>query len=152
MKSYKARIATGVDAKILQYEEHAKTICTDKIDLVDILSEHLFKKDLSQNCILINMEKDVERYTTSVEELKKISLTKFVHLKGTNGKEKKYIQSDLSFILRFLTSTMNPYLLRNLLPIKHGNFIFFLSLKDTIILYTLLPIFILSLIEYLLCV
>ena len=76
MKNYKARIATGVDAKILQYEEHAKTICTDKIDLVDILSEHLFKKDLSQNCILINMEKDVVRYTTSVEELKKISLTK----------------------------------------------------------------------------
>ena len=102
MKNYKARIATGVDAKILQYEEHAKTICTDKIDLVDILSEHLFKKDLSQNCILINMEKDVVRYTTSVEELKKISLTKFVHLKGTNGKEKKYIQSDLSFILEFL--------------------------------------------------
>ena len=44
MKNYKARIATGVDAKILQYEEHAKTICTDKIDLVDILSEHLNKQ------------------------------------------------------------------------------------------------------------
>jgi GR25 family glycosyltransferase involved in LPS biosynthesis/tRNA A-37 threonylcarbamoyl transferase component Bud32 len=102
MKNLKARIATGVDAKILQYEENAKTICSDKINFVDILSEHIFKKDVSQNCIMINMEKDVERYSASVNELKKISLTNFVHLKGTNGLDKVSLKSDLSFILEFL--------------------------------------------------
>ena len=43
-------IATGVDAKILQYEENALEISDDKIDLIEILGG-------KQNCILINMEK-----------------------------------------------------------------------------------------------
>ena len=54
-KDLKNHIATGVDAKIMQYEEHATDISTDKIDIIDILGG-------KQNCILINMEKDVDRY------------------------------------------------------------------------------------------
>jgi len=91
-------IATGVDAKILQYEENALEISDDKIDLIEILGG-------KQNCILINMEKDVERYHTSVEQLKKVSIQKFVHLKGTNGrnKNKEFLEKDLTYILNFIS-------------------------------------------------
>jgi GR25 family glycosyltransferase involved in LPS biosynthesis/predicted Ser/Thr protein kinase len=91
-------IATGVDAKILQYEENALEISDDKIDLIEILGG-------KQNCILINMEKDVERYHTSVEQLKKVSIQKFVHLKGTDGgnKNKEFLEKDLTYILNFIS-------------------------------------------------
>jgi tRNA A-37 threonylcarbamoyl transferase component Bud32/GR25 family glycosyltransferase involved in LPS biosynthesis len=98
IEDIKNHIATGVDAKILQYEENAVDISDDKIDLIEILGG-------KQNCILINMEKDVERYHTSVDQLKKVSIKKFVHLKGTDGrnKDKKYLEDDLTYILQFLS-------------------------------------------------
>ena len=91
-------IATGVDAKILQYEENALEISDDKIDLIEILGG-------KQKCILINMEKDVERYHTSVNQLKKVSIQNFVHLKGTNGrdKNKESLEKDLTYILNFIS-------------------------------------------------
>jgi GR25 family glycosyltransferase involved in LPS biosynthesis len=94
----KNHIATGVDAKILQYEENALEISDDRIDLIEILGG-------KQNCILINMEKDVERYHTSVNQLKKVSIQKFVHLKGTNGrnKNKEFLEKDLTYILNFIS-------------------------------------------------
>jgi GR25 family glycosyltransferase involved in LPS biosynthesis/predicted Ser/Thr protein kinase len=94
----KNHIATGVDAKILQYEENALEISDDKIDLIEILGG-------KQNCILINMEKDVERYHTSVDQLKKVSIQKFVHLKGTDGrnKNKEFLEKDLTYILNFIS-------------------------------------------------
>lgn len=98
IEDIKNHIATGVDAKILQYEENAVDISDDKIDLVEILGG-------KQNCILINMEKDVQRYHTSVDQLKKVSIRNFVHLKGTDGrnKDKKYLEDDLTYILQFLS-------------------------------------------------
>ena len=91
-------IATGVDAKIMQYEENAQNISDDKIDLIKILGG-------KQNCILINMEKDVQRYHTSVEQLKKVSIQSFVHLKGTDGrnKNKQSLEKDLTYILGFIS-------------------------------------------------
>jgi len=91
-------IATGVDAKILQYEENALDISDDKIDLIEMLGG-------KQNCILINMEKDVQRYHTSVEQLKKVSIQNFVHLKGTDGrnKNKESLEKDLTYILNFIS-------------------------------------------------
>jgi GR25 family glycosyltransferase involved in LPS biosynthesis/tRNA A-37 threonylcarbamoyl transferase component Bud32 len=91
-------IATGVDAKILQYEENALEISDDKIDIIKLLGGR-------QNCILINMEKDVQRYHTSVEQLKKVSIQNFVHLKGTDGrnKNKEYLEKDLTYILNFIS-------------------------------------------------
>jgi GR25 family glycosyltransferase involved in LPS biosynthesis len=94
----KNHIAIGADAKILQYEEHAVNITQDKIDLIEILGG-------KQNCILINMEKDVERYKSAVAQFEKVSIKKFVHLKGTDGrnKDKKYLEDDLTYILQFLS-------------------------------------------------
>ena len=91
-------IATGVDAKILQYEENALDISDDKIDLIEMLGG-------KQNCILINMEKDVHRYHTSVDQLKKVSIQNFVHLKGTDGrnKNKESLEKDLTYILNFIS-------------------------------------------------
>jgi len=98
----KDHIATGVDAKILQYEENAVNISDDTIDIIELLGG-------KQNCILINMEKDVQRYHTSVDQLKKVSIQKFVHLKGTDGrnKNKESLEKDLTYILNFI-SQFNP--------------------------------------------
>ena len=38
------KIVQGVDAKNLQYEENAKVICTDRIDLKQLIETHLIKK------------------------------------------------------------------------------------------------------------
>jgi len=98
----KDHIATGVDAKILQYEENALNISDDTIDIIELLGG-------KQNCILINMEKDVQRYHTSVDQLKKVSIQNFVHLKGTDGrnKNKESLEKDLTYILNFI-SQFNP--------------------------------------------
>ena len=98
IEDLKNHIATGVDAKIMQYEENATNISDDKIDIIDLLGG-------KQNCILINMEKDVERYKTSVQQLKKVSIQNFVHLKGTDGRnpDKTSLETDLTFILNFIS-------------------------------------------------
>ena len=91
----KTHLATGVDAKIMQYEENAVNISDDTIDFPSLLSG-------TQTYVLINMEKDVERYKTSVEQLKKLSIQNFVHLKGTDGKNKTHLEEDLTLILQYL--------------------------------------------------
>jgi len=55
------------------------------------------------------MEKDVQRYHTSVDQLKKVSIQNFVHLKGTDGrnKNKESLEKDLTYILNFI-SQFNP--------------------------------------------
>ena len=97
-KDIKNHIATGVDAKIMQYEEHATDISVDKIDLIELLGG-------KQNCILINMEKDVQRYKNSLKEFEKVNIKEFVHLKGTDGrnKDKSLLEKDLTYILNFLS-------------------------------------------------
>jgi predicted Ser/Thr protein kinase/GR25 family glycosyltransferase involved in LPS biosynthesis len=97
-KDLKDHIATGVDAKIMQYEEHATDISVDKIDLIELLGG-------KQNCILINMEKDVQRYKNSLKEFEKVNIKEFVHLKGTDGrnKDKSLLEKDLTYILNFLS-------------------------------------------------
>ena len=97
-KDLKDHIATGVDAKIMQYEEHATDISVDKIDLIELLGG-------KQNCVLINMEKDVQRYKNSLKEFEKVNIKEFVHLKGTDGrnKDKSLLEKDLTYILNFLS-------------------------------------------------
>ena len=89
-------LATGVDAKIMQYEENAINISDDTIDFPSLL-------DGTQIYVLINMERDTERYKTSVEQLKKLSIQNFVHLKGSDGKKKIQLEEDLTYILNFLS-------------------------------------------------
>ena len=91
----KTHLATGVDAKIMQYEENAINISDDTIDFPSLLGG-------TQTYVLINMEKDVERYKTSVEQLKKLSIQNFIHLKGTDGKSKNQLEGDLTLILQYL--------------------------------------------------
>jgi GR25 family glycosyltransferase involved in LPS biosynthesis/tRNA A-37 threonylcarbamoyl transferase component Bud32 len=92
----KNHLATGVDAKIMQYEENAINISDDTIDFPSLL-------DGTQIYVLINMERDTERYKTSVEQLKKLSIQNFVHLKGSDGKKKIQLEEDLTYILKFLS-------------------------------------------------
>jgi GR25 family glycosyltransferase involved in LPS biosynthesis/predicted Ser/Thr protein kinase len=89
-------LATGVDAKIMQYEENAINISDDTIDFPSLL-------DGTQTYVLINMERDTERYKTSVEQLKKLSIQNFVHLKGSDGKKKNQLEEDLTYILKFIS-------------------------------------------------
>lgn len=101
-KDLKDHIATGVDAKIMQYEEHATDISVDKIDLIELLGG-------KQNCCLINMEKDHQRYKNTIKEFEKVNIKEFVHLKGTDGrnKDKSLLEKDLTYILNFI-SKFNP--------------------------------------------
>ena len=51
----------GIDAKILQYEENAKDLCHNEIDIKEIIENNLIKKTTSHNCIMINIEKEIGR-------------------------------------------------------------------------------------------
>ena len=105
---FKTKARKGVDAKLLQYTADLSNTCHTKIDLRDILESHLFKGEkLNHNCAMINMEKDAQRYHNTVDELKKLSIEKFVHLKGTYWKDKPVMEKDLTFIVEFLKQ-FNP--------------------------------------------
>ena len=103
----KDHISTGVDAKILQYEEHATNISDDTIDFTNLLGG-------TQTYILLNMERHVERYKTSVEQLKKISIKNFQHLKGTDGRNKNQLEEDLTNILKFVKNYNNDVILNDI--------------------------------------
>ena len=98
----KNKIFYGTDAKILQYETDHLEKCHNKIDLIQILSDSLFKKSVDTNCIMINLEHQDKRYHTTLKELQKLSLTKFVHLKGSYWKNKEQFSDDLNNVLTFL--------------------------------------------------
>ena len=98
----KNKIFYGTDAKILQYETDHLEKCHNKIDLIQILSDSLFKKSVDTNCIMINLEHQTKRYHTTLKELQKLSLTKFVHLKGSYWKNKEQFSDDLNNVLTFL--------------------------------------------------
>ena len=92
----KERVPLGTDIKILQYEMYAEDRCSTEIDLIQLLQQ------VDTNCILLNMEKDTIRYSSCIEEFKKISLKTFVHLKATYWKETAKLLGDLKYILDFL--------------------------------------------------
>ena len=107
MDQLRNRIQYGVDAKLLTYDEDAVTKCHTKINLKEIIQEHLIKHETGTNCILINIEKDLSRYNDSIKEFEKISLDKFVHLKATYWKEKENLENDMTMVLEFLKN-FNP--------------------------------------------
>ena len=74
---------------------------TTDINIVTLLEKH-FNKSLSVNCILINIKKDTERFESTKEELKKISITKFINFDATHWKDVKRLEQDLFVMLDFL--------------------------------------------------
>lgn len=114
-------VFSGVDAKFLQYgldtmpeqmmkryndtilkRYHDEQIVVSKpINFIGVLSE-LFKKDVDTNIVVINIEKDIERYKQTEEELKKLCVNKYFHLKATYWKNKKQTIDDLNYVMTFL--------------------------------------------------
>jgi tRNA A-37 threonylcarbamoyl transferase component Bud32 len=88
-------IGTGTDIKQLQYAELAENICHEKIDLYDLLN-------CKNNSIIINIEKDIIRYKSITNELQKLSIYNFIHLKATYWKEKLKFQEDFNMIMNFM--------------------------------------------------
>jgi hypothetical protein len=84
IKMIEKKIYRGIDAKILQYEENAIDLCHNEIDIKEIIENNLIKKPTNHNCIMINIEKDEERYHSTIEQLKKIKVDHF------NGFESVY--------------------------------------------------------------
>lgn len=99
---FKTRVRKGVDAKLLQYDMNATVIDDRQIDIIDIIGTYLFKEKVEPNCIMINLEKDGDRYANTVKELKKLSIDKFVHLKGTYWRNKQQMETDMTFVVDFL--------------------------------------------------
>lgn len=96
------RETTRAEVKLLQYEEFVHVKSLNTINLCKLFEDHLFKKELHDNCIVINIEKDQARYNSALEELKKLSITQFVHLKATYWKETDNFIKDLNSILSFM--------------------------------------------------
>ncbi|ATZ80191.1 hypothetical protein BMW23_0131 [Bodo saltans virus] len=90
------------DIKLLQYEEHSHVKNLNTINLKELIENHLIKKETTTNCIIINIEKDIKRYLSAIDEIKKLSFNTFVHLKATFWKEKKNFVKDLNFVFDFL--------------------------------------------------
>ena len=117
-------IPRGVDAKLLQYDintipEQIKKRCsfllenkfaedTCCINLNDSLSK-LFAKPVDQNIIMINIEKDTTRYFDTIEEFKKLSITKFQHLRATYWKKRTQLIEDLNYVIKFLVMLKNMF-------------------------------------------
>lgn len=96
------RIFNGIDIKRFQYEEHATSFSDKKIDIIKIIENSLLKRPIDVNCIMINIEKDKTRYNNTIEELKKVGIYDFSHLKATYWKEKEKFKEDLNFVIDFL--------------------------------------------------
>lgn len=97
------RIFHGVDVKRFQYEEYATNFSDKKIDIKELIQNNLFDKTpIEINCIMINLEKDHQRYSNTIEEFKKIGINNFSHLKATYWKDKERVCEDLTFVLDFL--------------------------------------------------
>lgn len=102
MPSANEEYLSGTELKILQYEEWMKPKDVSNISRTNIqgLVDKLFQK--IQNCLIINIEKDMERYHHTVNELEKVSIENFVHLKATYWKDRSNFNNDLNSVVNFL--------------------------------------------------
>lgn len=98
---YKKPVCIGTDVKQFQYENIYHEI-GNQININKIIQERFFNDKTSYNTILINIEKDLNRYNVAVDEFKKINVTNFIHLKATYWKEKEKFKHDMNYILAFL--------------------------------------------------
>jgi hypothetical protein len=101
------KTTSRADLKLQQYEEYSGIKNTKTIDLNTLIQNNLTNKKTTTNCIVINIEKDIKRYLSAIEELKKISFSAFVHLKATFWKEKTNFVNDMNFVLEFLKQYNN---------------------------------------------
>lgn len=112
LQQFKDKIATGADAKQLQYDVFidVDNLCYNIIDLKKLIETFLFKKEFqlkTTNSLMINIEKDTIRYHSALKEFNKLSFNSFVHLKATYWKEKENFIKDLGFIIDFLKQFNN---------------------------------------------
>ncbi len=103
---FKEQIRKGADVKFLQYEENMKSYCDTQINLTKIIHDRFYSNQeynsQDAHCLMINIEECIDRYRSTREELKKINITNFVHLKATYWKDKANFQDDLTFVMQFL--------------------------------------------------
>jgi predicted Ser/Thr protein kinase len=103
--NYKLHVYYNTDVKKLQYK-----INNDKQDCIDInkaIQDIFFKEYTENNTILINIESDIIRYDSSIQEYKKILITDFIHLKATYWKDKIKFKDDMNYILNFMSNFNN---------------------------------------------
>ncbi len=108
-KDFDSKIATGADVKQLQYAPFVINQVSDTINLTRIIDDTFFpnKQNNKSNTLLINLEKDELRYHSAVDEFKKLSLSGFVHIKGTYWKAKDKMINDMSYVIEFLSKFNN---------------------------------------------
>jgi phosphorylcholine metabolism protein LicD len=94
---------TGTEIKLLQYKPKNIIHNVNTIDLIEIINTKFFPMaPRGPHLLLINIEKDTERYLSTVEELKKLSINNFVHLLATYWKNKAQLTKDLNCILNYI--------------------------------------------------
>jgi GR25 family glycosyltransferase involved in LPS biosynthesis len=100
----------GVEYKKMQYVEGDENINTKKINLLDLLDKFTYKNNENNKKnapILINLEKDTIRYEHSINQMKKILINDFCHLKGTYFRNKQQVEQDLTDVMDFLYNFNN---------------------------------------------
>ena len=105
----------GVEYKKMQYVDGDENINTKKINLLDLLDKFAYEnnennksnRERKNTPILINLEKDTIRYEHSVDQMKKIMVNDFCHLKGTYFRNKQQVEKDLTDVMDFLYNFNN---------------------------------------------
>jgi len=100
--TFKKSVHTGTDVKKLQYRINYNG--SDKFfNIHEAIQRRYFNGSTSKiNTILINIEKDTDRYQAALDEFKKLLISDFVHLKATYWKEKEKFVEDMNTLFNFL--------------------------------------------------
>jgi len=91
------------DASISPFLNNKNIESNDTIDLIKLL-QYFFTEQLSINCILLNLKKDIFRFNSAKEELKKLTIPigTFTHFDATYWKDIKQFEKDINFVIDFL--------------------------------------------------
>jgi tRNA A-37 threonylcarbamoyl transferase component Bud32 len=101
--TYKKSVHTGTDVKKLQYKINYDDTNKKYINIHEIIQNKFFPNSQTNiNTLLINLEKDLFRYNTALNEFKKLLITDFIHLKATHWKEKNNFVDDMNNLFEFL--------------------------------------------------
>ncbi len=100
---FKKSVHTGTDVKKLQYKINYADTNKKYTNIHEIIQNKFFPNSKTKiNTILINLEKDLFRYETALNEFKKFLISDFIHLKATHWKEKTQFVNDMNNIFEFM--------------------------------------------------
>lgn len=109
----------GTEIKLLQYTERNLNNDIKPINIIELINGFFPNGKTEAHLCLINLEKDSERYKSTVDEIKKLNVKNFTHIIGTYYKDKKLLTKDLNYILNYIEK--GPISINELSEISDSN-------------------------------